>query len=103
MLAHENTARKPIILNRNCPWPNILCNDGGRLCKRLEIEDCRYHDLRHEDTSRLFERRLTIPQVAVMTCQAGWRSLKRYATLKVEDRVTRLNNERKMSWIQNGW
>lgn len=49
-----------------------------RLCKRLGIDDLRFHDLRHEATSRLFERGFSIEEVATFTGHRDWRSLKRY-------------------------
>jgi integrase len=38
-----------------------------RACKDLKIIDLRFHDLRHEATSRLFEAGLTIEQVPLVT------------------------------------
>ncbi len=35
-----------------------------RACKVLEIADLHFHDLRHEATSRLFERGYSIQEVA---------------------------------------
>ncbi len=52
-----------------------------RACNRLQIEDLHFHDLRHEGTSRLFERGYTIPEVAIVTGHKDWKSLKRYTQL----------------------
>ena len=52
-----------------------------RACKELEIEDLRFHDLRHEATSRLFEAGLTIERVALVTGHKDWKMLKRYTHL----------------------
>jgi integrase len=49
-----------------------------RACKILGIEDLRFHDLRHEGISRLFEMGRTIPQVAAVSGHRSWTSLKRY-------------------------
>jgi integrase len=49
-----------------------------RACKVLEIEDLRFHDLRHEGISRLFEMGETIPQVAAVSGHRAWASLQRY-------------------------
>ena len=38
-----------------------------RACRFLEIDDLRFHDLRHEGISRLFEMGRTIPQVATVS------------------------------------
>lgn len=49
-----------------------------RVCKRSKVTDLRFHDLRHEATSRLFERGLKVEEVAAITGHSDWRSLKRY-------------------------
>jgi integrase len=56
-----------------------------RACKELDIEDLRFHDLRHEGTSRLFEAGFPIEKVAVVTGHKDWRMLRRYTNLKPED------------------
>jgi integrase len=43
-----------------------------RACKILGIEDLRFHDLRHEGISRLFEMGRTIPQVAAVSGHRSW-------------------------------
>jgi integrase len=48
-------------------------------CEALEIEDLRFHDLRHEGTSRLFELGFDIPRVAAMTGHKTWIHLQRYS------------------------
>lgn len=47
--------------------------------------DLRFHDLRHEATSRLFEAGLPIERVALVTGHKDWKMLKRYTNLKSED------------------
>lgn len=56
-----------------------------RACKVLGISDLRFHDLRHEATSRLFERGYQIHEVAQFTLHESWNELKRYANLKPEN------------------
>lgn len=58
-----------------------------RLVDRLSIKDLRFHDLRHEGCSRLFEApyNLTIPEVQLITGHGDWRSLQRYTQLKATD------------------
>lgn len=56
-----------------------------RACKELEIDDLRFHDLRHEATSRLFEAGLSIEKVALVTGHKDWRMLRRYTNLRPED------------------
>jgi integrase len=60
-----------------------------RACKKLEIVDLHFHDLRHEATSRLFEAGFSIEQVALVTGHKDWKMLKRYANLRPENLVRR--------------
>jgi len=53
-----------------------------RACKILGIADLRFHDLRHEGISRLFEMGRTIPQAAAVSGHRSWTSLKRYTHLR---------------------
>lgn len=61
-----------------------------RACKRTGIEDLRFHDLRHEATSRLFEKGLNPMEVAAISGHKTLQMLKRYTHLRAEDLVTRL-------------
>jgi integrase len=56
-----------------------------RACKRAKIEDLRFHDLRHEAASRLFEKGLNPMQVAAITGHKTLQILKRYTHLRAED------------------
>jgi integrase len=56
-----------------------------RCCKRVSITDLRFHDLRHEAASRLFERGLNQFQVAAITGHRSLQSLQRYTHLKATD------------------
>jgi integrase len=51
----------------------------------LGLEDLHFHDLRHEATSRLFERGYAIHEVAQFTLHESWATLKRYTNLRPED------------------
>ena len=53
-----------------------------RACLFLGIGDLRFHDLRHEGVSRLFELGKTIPQVACFSGHRSWQSLQRYAHIR---------------------
>jgi integrase len=55
-----------------------------RACNKLGIDDLRFHDLRHEGTSRLFEAGFTIEQTALVTGHKDWKMLRRYTHLKPE-------------------
>src|SRR5450631_4273717 len=55
-----------------------------RACQHLKIKDLRFHDLRHEATTRLFEAGFPIEQVALVTGHKDWKMLRRYTHLKPE-------------------
>ncbi|WP_315901107.1 site-specific integrase [Halomonas sp. DP5N14-9] len=53
------------------------------------IEDLRFHDLRHEATSRLFEAGYEIVEVQQFTLHESWDVLKRYTHLRPENLALR--------------
>lgn len=57
----------------------------SRACERAEIDDLRFHDLRHEATSRFFELGLNPMQVAAITGHKTLQMLQRYTHLRAED------------------
>jgi len=59
----------------------------NRACKRAGIDDLRFHDLRHEATSRFFEKGLNPMQVAAITGHKTLQMLQRYTHLRAEDLV----------------
>ncbi len=61
-----------------------------RLLKRVGIEGLRFHDLRHEGVSRLFERGLNMIEVSSISGHKELRMLKRYTHLSADDLVGRL-------------
>lgn len=73
--------------DRIWPWSDrhALALAWRRLCKRLGIAGLHFHDLRHEATSRLFERGLSIEKVAAVTGHKTWAMLKRYTHPRAED------------------
>lgn len=79
--------------------------DGGRLfklkadsvsnyfpivCEKAGISDLRLHDMRHEATSRLFERGFTLMEVASITGHKTLAMLKRYTHLSPQDLAEKL-------------
>lgn len=72
---------KPYTINR--VWSNAV--------KKAELEDFRFHDLRHEATSRLVEAGLTDQQVSSITGHKSMQMLKRYTHLRNEDLVKLLD------------
>ena len=68
-----------------------LSRQFGRLFAAAQCEDLHFHDLRHEATSRLFERTtLTDLQIAKITGHKDLRQLQRYANLRGSDLAARL-------------
>ena len=61
-----------------------------RLCRKHELENLHFHDLRHEATSRFFEKGLNPVEVATITGHKDTRMLMRYTHLRAEDLVRRL-------------
>lgn len=59
-----------------CVWKNTK--------EKLGIKDLRWHDLRHEATSRFFEKGFQIMEVASMTGHKSMQMLKRYTHLNPE-------------------
>jgi integrase len=63
-----------------------------RACEshRANIAGVRFHDLRHEATSRLFEKGLNVMEVAAITGHKTLDMLKRYTHLRAEDLAKKL-------------
>jgi integrase len=63
-----------------------------RACEphRANIVGVRFHDLRHEATSRLFEKGLNVMEVAAITGHKTLEMLKRYTHLRAEDLAKKL-------------
>lgn len=61
--------------------PDSMTQAFRRVCAANDIADLRLHDMRHEGTSRLFEKGLGIEEVASITGHEDWVSLKRYTHL----------------------
>lgn len=70
--------------------PDALRYSWDRLCQTAAIEDLRFHDLRHEAVSRLFEMNLTVPEVAFISGHKTPSQLFRYAqvcTVRIQARM----------------
>lgn len=61
-----------------------------RLCQRAGISDLHFHDLRHEATSRLFEKGLNLMEVASITGHKTLQMLQRYTHLRPENLLQKL-------------
>ena len=62
----------------------------NRACRRADITDLHFHDLRHEATSRFFEKGLNVMEVATITGHKDLRMLQRYTHLRAEDLAKKL-------------
>jgi integrase len=68
------------------PWNfDTVSSIFPRACQALGIVDLRFHDLRHEGVSRMFEAGYQIQEVAVVSGHKDWAQLKRYTQLKAKD------------------
>lgn len=62
--------------------PRTVGSYFTRACHILEIDNLRYHDLRHEGATRLAEDGWTVPQLQTVTLHSSWESLQDYVNLK---------------------
>ncbi len=70
--------------------PRGLSGEFLKLCRRQGIDNLHFHDLRHESTSRLFEKGLNPVEVVTITGHKDTKMLMRYTHLRAEDLVGRL-------------
>lgn len=70
--------------------PDGITQAFDRVCRRGGIEGLHFHDLRHEATSRLFEKGLNIMEVASITGHKDLKMLRRYTHLRAEDLAAKL-------------
>jgi integrase len=83
--AWDIVQRQPRTADRIFPYKAASLKEAFRnACISLGIDDLHFHDLRHEATSRLFERGYEIHEAAQFTLHSSWRDLKRYTHLKPE-------------------
>ncbi|EJW21563.1 site-specific recombinase XerD [alpha proteobacterium IMCC14465] len=71
---------------------NAIRLSWDKLKKRANLDDLRFHDLRHEAISRFFEKGLSLPEVALISGHKDPRMLFRYTHLRAEDIVSKLND-----------
>lgn len=62
-----------------------------RASKRAGVKGLRFHDLRHEAVSRLFEKRLNVMEVASISGHRSLQMLQRYTHLRAEELALRLD------------
>jgi integrase len=73
--------------------PNAIQIAFRKACRAAGIENLHFHDLRHEATSRLFERGWNPMEVAAVTGHKTLQMLKRYTHLRAEDLARKLAGE----------
>ncbi|WP_339617323.1 site-specific integrase [uncultured Gilvimarinus sp.] len=61
--------------------PKTVGRKFSKACTMLGVDDLRFHDLRHECASWLFECGWDIPRVARVTGHKSWATLQRYTHL----------------------
>lgn len=84
--AWEIINRQPRVDQYVFPYnPKSIGAAFTRACHLLEIDNLRFHDLRHEATSRFFERGYAIHEVQQFTLHESWATLKRYTHLRPAD------------------
>lgn len=71
--------------------PDSVTQAFGRTCRRAGCNDLRFHDLRHEAASRLFEKGLNPMQLAAISGHKTLEMLKRYTHLRAIDLVKMLD------------
>jgi integrase len=67
-------------------------NGWINLRRRAKLEHLRFHDLRHEAISRLFELGLSIPEVAMQSGHKDYKMLERYTHLRPEDVASKIRD-----------
>lgn len=72
--------------------PDSITQAFERACRRAQISNLRFHDLRHEATTRLFEKGLTHMEVSAITGHRDLRMLHRYTHLRPELIARKLDN-----------
>lgn len=68
----------------------VITDAFRRAVKRAGISGLRFHDLRHEAVSRLFEKRLNVMEVASISGHRSLQMLQRYTHLRAEELALRL-------------
>lgn len=82
----------PVLDERILPYNSESVSAAfQRACARLNIVDLRFHDLRHEGITRLFETGLSIQEVALVSGHLSWTMLRRYTHLNASVLSEKLN------------
>ena len=69
---------------------DAISQDFAKACQKAGLSDLHFHDLRHEATSRFFEKGFNPMEVSAITGHKTLQMLKRYTHLRAEDLAERL-------------
>jgi integrase len=69
---------------------DAISQDFAKACQKAGISGLHFHDLRHEATSRLFEKGFDTMEVSTITGHKTLQMLKRYTHLRAEDLAERM-------------
>lgn len=84
--AWEIAQRQPRTDDRIFPYDSKSISSAfTKACHANEIEDLRFHDLRHEGVSRLFEAGYSLIEVQQFSLHESWSSLQRYTHIRPGD------------------
>ena len=84
--AYKIVMRQPKVDERVFPYgAKTICTYFTNACRLLQIHNLHFHDMRHEATSRLFERGLSIVDVQQITLHSSWKTLQRYCNINPGD------------------
>ena len=78
------------VLSRTRKTYEKKCDEKGTKPDPAYLVDLTFHDLRHEATSRFFEKGFNVMEVAAITGHKTLQMLKRYTHLKAEDLAQRM-------------
>lgn len=86
--AYDIVLRQPKIEGEDRIFPiteGTVSSIFPRACRTLGIVDLRFHDLRHEGISRLFEQGYSVPEVALVSGHRDWKVLARYTQIRAKN------------------
>ncbi len=70
--------------------PDTVTHAFAKVALRAGLKDIRFHDMRHEATSRLFEKRFHLMKVSAITGHKDLAMLKKYTHLRAENLAKKL-------------
>lgn len=87
---------RSLSVNMDCTYFSIKADSASqafkRACEKTGIDNLRFHDLRHEATTRFFEYGLNVMEVATITGHKDLKMLNRYTHLRAETIALKINH-----------